>query len=186
MKIYLTKTNHFLTVLSQPRPLDVAILLDWSSSFTTSQWNYILTYLRDYIQGLKISSDARGARVALIGYSSDARIVFDFNFGQAMADVYRRIASIRQQAGYRSPRSALLLARTLFSTANGARIGSRRVMLSLNLYFTPSHQCSLCIFVFSANINLVIKLLALFCKLKSENVDQFRQDYQIAYTKELY
>ena len=110
--------------------MDVAILVDWSTYFTEAYWQYILTFLRNYVDGLYSLPEAQtgGVRVALIGYSNTARVVFDFNSGTNAAYIKNQIDSLRRQAGYRRPDMALVVARRdLFISAGGARPGARRV-----------------------------------------------------------
>ena len=66
--------------------------------------------------------------MSLIGYSSSARVVFNFKASQNVDYVRGRIVGLRRQAGYRRPDEALKLASSnLFTSAGGARDGSRRV-----------------------------------------------------------
>ena len=73
--------------------------------------------------------------MALIGYSSSARVVFDFNSGTNAADIKRQIDSLRRQAGYRRPDVALALARSdLFTSRGGARAGAQKVYCELKTF----------------------------------------------------
>ena len=110
------------------RPLDVAILVDWSTYYTNQYWQYIQSYLRSYVDQLGISPGSKGNHVSLIGYSSSARVVFNFNAPQNGNNVNGRIDGLTRQAGYRRPDEALkLVSSDIFTTAGGARQGARRV-----------------------------------------------------------
>ena len=110
------------------RDLDVAVLFDWSSSFRDDHWNYILNYVRGFVDRLGISPDPRPTHVSMIGYSSSASVVFNFKTPQNNAYVKGLLNGVRRQAGYRRPDKALELARSdLFTTSGGARQGSKRV-----------------------------------------------------------
>ena len=116
--------------------MDVAILVDWSTYFTEAYWQYILEYLRKYADGVYSTAEglAGGVRVALIGYSNTARVVFNFNSGTSAANVKRQIDTLGRQAGYRRPDQALKLARRdLFVSAGGARPGVRKVSCFKNI-----------------------------------------------------
>ena len=66
--------------------------------------------------------------MALIGYSSVARVVFNFQFSQNANDVKRRIGGLTRQAGYRRPDEALKLASSsIFKPSGGARGLARKV-----------------------------------------------------------
>ena len=66
--------------------------------------------------------------MSLIGYSSSARVVFNFKTPQNVNDVKRRIDGLTRQAGYRRPDEALELASSdLFTQSGGARDGARMV-----------------------------------------------------------
>ena len=111
-----------------PRNLDVAVLFDWSTSFRDDHWKYILNYVQDFTDRLGIADYFRATHLSMIGYSSSASVLFDFNAPQNSAAVRRRLSSITRQAGYRRPDKALELARTALFTANGgARQGAQRV-----------------------------------------------------------
>ena len=76
-------TEHFykdtsITFAVQLRLLDVAVLFDWSSSFRDDYWNYILTYVRGFVDRLGISPDPRATHVSMIGYSSSPSVIFNF------------------------------------------------------------------------------------------------------------
>ena len=103
--------------------------MDWSDSFRDEHWRYILNYLRGFVNGLGVSADrAKGTWVSLIGYSSTASVVFNFNGGQNLDQVRRQIDSLWRQAGYRNPNAALQLARNrIFTTAGGSRNNARKV-----------------------------------------------------------
>ena len=112
----------------EDRPLDVAILVDWSTYYTIEYWQYILSYLKNYVDELGISPDSKGNHVSLIGYSSSAGVVFNFKSPQNVNDVKRRIDEMTRQVGYRRPDEALKLASSdLFTPSGGARDGARRV-----------------------------------------------------------
>ena len=120
--------NNSLITSFKDRPLDVAVLVDWSTYYTDEQWQYILSYLRSYVDQIGISSDSKGDHVSLIGYSSSAGVVFNFKAPQNVNDVKRRIDGLTRQVGYRRPDEALKLASSdLFTPSGGARDGARRV-----------------------------------------------------------
>ena len=113
--------------------LDLAILVDWSSSsWDAARWHWVQSYLRNFVNGLGISSAPGSTRVALIGFSSSASVVLNFNSlsGDRInaAEVIKYIDRLSPRDGYRNPVNALQLARTrLFLGASGVRDGSRRV-----------------------------------------------------------
>ena len=110
------------------RFLDVAILVDWSTYYTDEYWQYILSYLKSYVDQLGISPDSKGNHVSLIGYSSSAGVVFNFKAPRNVNDVKRRIDGLTRQAGYRRPDEALKLASSvLFTPSGGVRDGTRKV-----------------------------------------------------------
>ena len=112
----------------QLRLLDVAVLFDWSSSFRNDHWNYILNYVRGFVDKLGISPDPRATHVSMIGYSSSASVVFNFKAPQNVAYVRGRLNGATRQAGYRRPDKALERASSdLFTTSGGARQGAQKV-----------------------------------------------------------
>ena len=128
--------NNFLIISVKDRPLDVAILVDRSTYYTNEQWQYILSYLRSYVDQIRISPDPKGNHVSLICYSSSAAVMFNFNAPQNVDDVKRRIDGLIRQAGYRRPDEALKLASSdLFTPSGGARDGARKVC-----YFKPTNS----------------------------------------------
>ena len=128
--VLLNKSNclFFNLIYLEDRPLDVAILVDWSTYYTFEYWRDILNFLRSFIDQLRISPGSKGNHVSLVGYSSSARVVFNFKAPQNANDVRIRIGGLKRQVGYRRPDEALKLASSdIFTTAGGARDGSRRV-----------------------------------------------------------
>ena len=114
----------------EDRPLDIAILVDWSTYQTAEHWQYIQDYLQNYVDQLKISSDDKADHVSLIGYSSKAGVVFNFKDSQNASDIKRRIRELDRQKGYRRPDEALKLVRSdIFTPAGGARSEARKVEL---------------------------------------------------------
>ena len=110
------------------RNLDVAVLFDWSTSSHDDHWNYILNYVRGFVDKLGISPDSRATHVSMIGYSSSPSVVFNFKAPQNVPYVRRRLSGVTQQRGYRRPDKALELAQSdLFTVAGGARPGAKRV-----------------------------------------------------------
>ena len=103
----------------QLRLLDVAVLFDWSSSFRDDYWNYILNYVRGFVDRLGISPDPRATHVSMIGYSSSPSVIFNFKAPQNVGYVRGRLNGVTRQAGYRRPDKALELARTALFTASG-------------------------------------------------------------------
>ena len=147
----------FVAVL---RNLDVAVLLDWSTSFRDDHWNYILDYVRGFVDRLGISPDPRGTHVCLIGYSSSASVVFNFKAPQNVAYVKGRLNGVTRQAGYRRPDKALELGRSnLFTVTGGARQGAKRVNYTFSLVILP--------------VDLVIQLL------ESTVMDLYRKLYKM-------
>ena len=127
---FFSNENKLLVYSSAPRrPLDVAILVDWSNSFRNEHWQYIVNYLRRFIERLGVSADrAKGTWVSFIGYSSTANVVFNFNGGQNLDQIRNQINSLQRQAGYRNPDVALRLARSnIFTAAGGSRNNARKV-----------------------------------------------------------
>ena len=116
------------------RLFDVAVLFDWSTSFRDVHWNYVLNYVRGFVDRLGISPNPRGTHVSMIGYSSSASVVFNFKAPQNVAYVKGRLNGVTRQAGYRRPDKALELARSdLFTASGGVRQGSRRVSIFIPL-----------------------------------------------------
>ena len=118
----------FIAFAVQLRLLDVAVLFDWSTSFRGGYWNFILNYVRGFVNKLGISPDPRATHVSMIGYSSSPSVIFNFKAPQNIAYVRRRLNSVTRQPGYRRPDKALELARTaLFTASGGYRMRAQKV-----------------------------------------------------------
>ncbi|XP_031572994.1 collagen alpha-6(VI) chain-like [Actinia tenebrosa] len=120
------------------RPLDIGIAVDSSQDITAQNWNYILTYIREFIGSFSnISPAFEDTRFALISYANQPKVYFTFKSvpdNQISAAGYQQLVSRmpRQTGNARRIDSAIQLARTdLFSLAGGARLNSRRVFVIL-------------------------------------------------------
>ena len=117
------------------RNLDVAVLFDWSTSFRDDHWDYILNYVRGFVDRLGISPDPRATHVSMIGYSSSPSVIFNFKAPQNVAYIRGRLNGVTRQGGYRRPDKALELARSdLFTVTGGARPGAKRVSIFVLRY----------------------------------------------------
>ena len=119
------------------RPFDIALAVDSSPSISTQNWNYILNYLRVFIQYVnkidKISAAADGSRFGLVSYAAQPKVIFTFNTLQGSSlnakEVLALVDKTTRQSG--EPRRLDLalqaVKRDVFSVSGGSRPKSRRV-----------------------------------------------------------
>ena len=120
--------------LASRRPLDFGFLVDSSSDISSNNWQRILSYMRNVIDGLQnISPQPYGTRVGIVSYAAVPRMHFDFNFLWGPNLNKERLKGLvnslyRQPGSDRKIDNAVDFTReNLFSLRGGARPNSRRV-----------------------------------------------------------
>ena len=111
-----------------PIPMDTTFIIDSSFCDGNGNWNRLLNFVQTLVTFFDVSTP--GGRIALIPYSTDARVVLKFNTltGSLLngAEVNRRISLLQCQSGFRRIDKALDLAyKEVLTTAGGMRDVSR-------------------------------------------------------------
>ena len=101
--------------------LDLLFLLDESGSVTRTNHELALQFIESVVSFYDISTN--GTRVAMISFSSDANVVFDFDDYSTSQQLRRAIREMNYSGGYTFTALALDLATELFndSSSSGAR-----------------------------------------------------------------
>ena len=116
-------------LIATDQPLDIAFLVDCSSYTTDEKWKFILSFLQNAIDQLRILPGTKGNHLALVTYSSSALAVYDFNGSQNVTDIKKIIGTMKRRAGYRRPDEALKLASSsIFTPGSGARDSAKKVI----------------------------------------------------------
>lgn len=107
--------------------MDTTFIID-SSLCDVSSWNRLLYFVQTLISFFNVSSS--GGRIALIEFSTDAKVVLRFNTltGNLLndAEVNKRVGSLQCQSGFRRIDKALELANNdVLTSAGGMRDVSR-------------------------------------------------------------
>ena len=108
--------------------MDTTFIIDSSFCDGNGDWNRLLKFVQTLVTFYDVSTP--GGRIAVIPYSTDARVVLKFNTltGNLLngAEVNRRISLLQCQSGLRRIDKALDLAyKEVLTTAGGMRDVSR-------------------------------------------------------------
>nr|KAG5710552.1 hypothetical protein BaRGS_013198 [Batillaria attramentaria] len=121
-----TKTAERLENACNSANLDLAFLMDSSSSMSPIDFDLALQFAADIVGTFNIAPDA--VRVAFLTFSTGFRTEFNFNAYTDAAAVQNAIKNVQYISGETDTAEALeYAASTLFSPASGARSGSAKV-----------------------------------------------------------
>ena len=120
--------------------MDTTFLVDSSFCDGSGNWNRLLKFVQTLVTFYDVSTP--GGRIAVIPYSTDAKVVLKFNTltGNLLngGEVNRRISRLRCQSGFRRIDKALDLAyKEVLTSASGMRDVSR--VRELTVYSRPLH-----------------------------------------------
>ncbi|XP_022806051.1 uncharacterized protein LOC111343164 [Stylophora pistillata] len=115
-----------------PIPMDVTFIIDSSGSLGRRNWLLLLSFVQSIVRLFGVSSS--GTHVALIPFSTDARVVLKFNTltGSllSVAEVNRQVAGLRWQRGFTRIDKAMELAdKEVLTYAAGMRNVPRPVLV---------------------------------------------------------
>ena len=104
--------------------MDTTLIIDSSVCDDSSNWNRLLYFVQTLVNYVNVSFS--GGRIALITFSTDAKVVLKFNTlsGSFLnsAEVNRLVGSLQCQQGYRRIDKALDLAdKEVLTPAGGVR-----------------------------------------------------------------
>ena len=108
--------------------MDTTFIIDSSVCDKSSSWNRLLYFIQTLVTYFNVSPS--GGRVALIQFSTDAKVVLKFNSltGSLLnsAEVNKRVGSLECQSGFRRIDRALDLAdKEVLTPAGGMRNASK-------------------------------------------------------------
>lgn len=111
-----------------PIPMDTTFIIDSSECLSRRDWTRLLNFVQTLVSFFNISPS--GGRIALVPYSSTAKVVLKFNTltGSLLnsAEVNRQIGRLQCQRGFRRTDKALELAdKEVMTSAAGMRNISR-------------------------------------------------------------
>ena len=112
----------FIIIVCQTN-LDLLFLLDESGSVTLTNHELALQFIESVVSFYDISTN--GTRVAMISFSSDANVEFDFDDHLTLQQLRRAIRGTGYSGGYTYTALALDLATELFNDSSGS--GARPV-----------------------------------------------------------
>ena len=123
-KFLLRNSFFFFSTESCPIPMDTTFIIDLSVCDDSSNWNRLLYFVQTLVNYFNVSSS--GGRIALITFSTDAKVVLKFNTlsGSFLnsAEINRLVGSLQCQQGYRRIDKALDLAdKEVLTPAGGVR-----------------------------------------------------------------
>lgn len=115
-------------------PLEIAIAVDSSPSISQQNWQFILNYMRTFIQSVgQIAAGPGGTRFGLISYAASPKVIFTLNTLQGEQLTEQRVLALVGKTGRQSGQSLRIdlaiqsAQRDVFSLRGGSRPKARKV-----------------------------------------------------------
>eukprot|EP00038_Savillea_parva_P025702 m.49022 g.49022 ORF g.49022 m.49022 type:complete len:1684 (-) comp7070_c0_seq1:3358-8409(-) len=122
--------------------LDLAFLIDGSSSLTDTDWNSSLSFVNQLIEPRTVGSDSM--RVAVTAFATNVTVVTTFSTGQNKTNVQNAVSALVQPGGgTRTSTAIAYVDNNIFVAAAGMRSGVERLLVVItdgtsNLGFNPT------------------------------------------------